>query len=80
MKRENNPPRNAIGNAHAGGWKGGLEDGVEAVGEVADGEVADGEGALSIILCCNLNYLTRATKGLEGTWQEFSVLSEIEFA
>ena len=62
MKRENNPPRNAIGNAHAGGWKGGLEDGVEAVGEVADGE-----GALSIILCCNLNYLTRATKGLGGS-------------
>jgi hypothetical protein len=67
MKRENNPPRNAIGNAHAGGWKGGLEDGEVAEGEVGDGEVADGEGALSIILCCNLNYLTRATKGTGGS-------------
>jgi hypothetical protein len=60
MNRENNPPRNAIGNAHTGGWKGGLED-----GEVADGEVGDGERASSIILRCNLNYLTKATKGLD---------------
>jgi hypothetical protein len=44
-----------------------LEDGVEAVGEVADGEVADGEGALSIILRNNLNYLTKATKGTGGS-------------
>ncbi|RZD44599.1 MAG: hypothetical protein CXT69_05305, partial [Methanobacteriota archaeon] len=76
MNRENNPPRNAIGNAHTGGWKGGLEDGEVADGEVADGEVGDSERASSILLRCNLNYLTKATKGLVGTWQEFSVLSD----